>query len=204
MKRQLHAAAVAVCVGSLGATAAAERGASIPTQMREHGSFERMIVGTDKPVLLADLVGTADLVVEASAVASRSYLDDEESHIYTDYTFAVAEIVKNRRKPGLLRAGQSIVIRRESGTVLVDGLPATTIENGFPSFQDQGRYLLFLKEVGGEHDTYTVLAGGRGAFVSGEEIAPMATLPAELAPDSQRLPRQSFLGEVRALLKFTE
>jgi hypothetical protein len=194
-------AAVAVGVLSLGAVVTAERDTSIPYHVRENGSFERIIVTTDKPVLLADLVGTADLVIEGSATALRTYLDGDETHIYTDYTFTVAEIVKNRRRPGLMRPGQTIVVRRESGTVLVGGLPATTIENGFPAFRENGSYLLFLKELRDEN-TYQMLAGGRGAFESGEEILPMMSLPTETP--AHRAPRQSFLGEVRALLKFTE
>jgi hypothetical protein len=185
---------------SMSIIAAAEREASIPLQLREAGSFERIIVTTDKQVVLADLVGMADLVVEGSAVAHRSYLDAGEAHIYTDYAFTITDIMKNRRRPGLLKAGQSIVVRRESGTVMIDGLHATTIENGFPAFAENGRYVLFLKELGGLN-TYGVLAGGHGAFEAGDRIAPM------LAADGtsvQPLPRQTFFGEMRALLKFSE
>jgi hypothetical protein len=116
--------------------ATAEREPSIPLQLREAGSFERMIVTTDRPVVLAELVGTADLVVEGSVVAHRSYLDAGEAHIYTDYAFTITDIMKNRRRPGLIKPGQSILVRRESGTVVINGLLATTIENGFAAFSD--------------------------------------------------------------------
>jgi hypothetical protein len=191
-------AAALVC--SFGAARAAEREPSIPAHLRENGSYERIIVTTDKPVQLADLVGAADLVVEAFPVANRSYLDSGESHIYTDYSFTLTDIMKNRRRPGLLKAGHSIVVRRESGTVVVDGLRATTIENGFPPFTPNGRYLLFLKEAGGQN-TYVVLAGGGGAFEAGDRIAPMLSTP---DTPQRALPRQAFFGEVKALLKFTE
>ena len=185
---------------SMSIIAAAEREPSIPLQLREAGSFERVIVTTDRPVVLADLVGTADLVVEGSAVAHRSYLDADEAHIYTDYAFTISDIMKNRRRPGLIKAGQSIVVRRESGTVVINGLRATTIENGFAPFADNGRYVLFLRELG-DHNAYGVLGGGRGAFEAGDHIAPM------LAPGGAPvlpLPRQAFFGEMRALLKFSE
>jgi hypothetical protein len=100
----------------------------------------------------------------------------------------------------LLKAGRSIVVRRESGSVVVDGLRATTIENGFPPFTQDGRYLLFLKEAG-EQNTYLVLAGGRGAFEVGDQIAPMLSV-SDAPPHG--LPRQAFFGEVKALLRFTE
>jgi len=182
---------------SMSIIAAAEREPSIPLQLREAGSFERIIVTTDRPVVFADLVGTADLVVEGSAVARRSYLDADEAHIYTDYAFTIADIMKNRRRPGLIKAGQSIVVRRENGTVVIDGLRATTIENGFPAFVENRRYVLFLRELG-DQNAYGVLAGGRGAFEGGDQIVPM------LAPGGTPVPRQAFLGEMRALLKFSE
>jgi hypothetical protein len=182
---------------SMSIIAAAEREPSIPLQLHEAGSFERIIVSTDKPVVLAELVGTADLVVEASNVAHRTYLDAGEAHIYTDYAFTIADIMKNRRRPGLLKAGHPIVVRRESGTVMIDGLRATTIENGFPPFADHGRYVLFLKELA-DQNAYGVVAGGRGAFEAGDHISPMMDAPV------QPLARQAFFGEMRALLKFSE
>ena len=188
---------------SMSIIAAAEREPSIPLQLREAGSFERIIVTTDRPVVLADLVGTADLVVEGSVVAYRTYLDAGEAHIYTDYAFTITDIMKNRRRPGLIKAGQSILVRRESGTVLINGLRATTIENGFPAFADNGRYVLFLRELG-DLNAYSVLGGGRGAFEAGDQIAPMMSAPAPGSAPAQPLPRQAFLGEMRALLKFSE
>jgi hypothetical protein len=197
--KTLRTATIAACLACcLVGTAAAEGDLSIPAHLRATGSYERMIVTTDKPVQLADLVGAADLVVEAFPVAQRSYLDAGETHIYTDYAFTVTDIVKNRRRPGLLKAGHSIVVRRESGTVVVNGLRATTIENGFAPFTLNSRYLLFLKETDG---AYVVLAGGRGAFEAGDAIAPMLTVPD--APQ-RALARQAFFGEVKALLKFSE
>jgi hypothetical protein len=185
---------------AFGVTAAAEGELSIPAQLRESGGYERIIVATDKPVLLADLVGGADLVVEGFPVAQRSFLDSAEAHIYTDYSFTLTGITKNRRRPGLMKAGHSIVVRRESGSVVVDGLRATTIENGFPPFAENSRYLLFLKETG-EPNTYVLMAGGGGAFEAGDEIAPMLSLP---GATPRALTRQSFFGEVKALLKFAE
>jgi len=182
---------------SMSIIAAAEREPSIPLQLRETGSFERIIVSIDKPVVLADLVGTADLVVEASAVAQRSYLDAGEAHIYTDYAFTITDIMKNRRRPGLLKAGHHILVRREIGTVMIDGQRATSIENGFPPFADNGRYVLFLKELA-DQNAYGVVAGGRGAFEAGDRITPM--MDAAVQP----VARQAFFGEMRALLKFSE
>jgi hypothetical protein len=182
------------------ATVLAEVEGTIPAEVRENGAFERIIVSTDKPVRLADLVGAADLVIEAAPVAERSYLDATATHIYTDYAFAVQAILKNRLDPGL-RSGHSVVVRRETGTVLVEGVAASTVENGFAPFAQNARYVLFLKELpnGGG---YGVLAGGRGAFEAAADIVPMVPLSDDESDRS--LSRDAFLGEVKALLKFTE
>lgn len=194
--------ACTACVVLSGVDSGAARdGSSIRQHVRETGSFERMIVSTDKQLELADLVGSADLVVEASTAAHRSYLDKTEAHIYTDYTFKVHAVIKDRRPPGL-RAGHDVTIRRESGTVTVDGRPATTIENDFPAFDAQERYILFL-EQSSQQNVYLVIGGPQGAFRAGENITPLATALPDAAPLLAST-REAFLGEVRALLKFME
>lgn len=190
----------AVCALAWPATLRAESDGSIPGDVRAYGAFERIIVSTDKPYRLADLAGAADLIVEGSPIAERSYLDSTGTHIYTDYAFAVQSILKNRWEPGL-RPSRTVVIRREMGTVMVDGVAATTVENGFAPFVRNGTYFLFLKELpsGGG---YGVIAGGQGAFEAAAEMVPMAPLPGD--GSTHPVPREAFLGEVRALLKFTQ
>ena len=173
--------------------------ASIRSEVREQGGFERMLVWTDAPYQLASLVGLSDLVIEATPTASRSYLDHRETHIYTDYTFEVRTLVKNRRRTDL-RVGKTVTVRRESGTVLVDGRTATSIENEFPPFGGEQPYVLFLKEAA-DRDVYVVTAGPQGAFLVGERVTPLAGAgPSRWAPAS----RERFFEEIRALLKFME
>jgi hypothetical protein len=200
VKQRIRIVAIASCVLWTGVGAAAES-PSIATHVRQTGGFERIIVGTDQPLQLGDLVRGADLVVEGSAVALRSFLDSTEAHIYTDYTFTLHDIVKNRTRPGLLLSGSTIVVRRESGTISIDGIPATAIENDFPAFSEGGRYVLFLKESR-DQETWVVLGGGRGAFGAGADISPLATMSIDRS--THAAPRDKFLGEVRALLIFTE
>jgi hypothetical protein len=196
--QQVKWMAVAVFVAGTTAGVSAASDPSIAVQARAAGGFERIIVSTDRPLVLADLTRAADLVVEASTAAERTYLDGSETHIYTDSHFTVHAIVKNRWEPGL-REGGSILVRRESGTVLIDGVPATTIENDFPPFTSESRYILFLKEIPDEK-AYVVVGAGRGAFTTGSVIAPMASATEGA---SQPVSREAFFGELRALLKFT-
>ena len=198
VKQPLKWMAVAGFVVGASAGVGAESEPSIAVQTREAGAFERIIVTTDRPLRLADVTRAADLVVEASTALQRTYLDGSETHIYTDSTFTVHEVVKNRWRPGL-REGASIVVRRESGTVLIDGVPATTIENDFPPFTAASRYILFLKEIPGEQ-AYVVVGAGRGAFTGDSLIAPVASA----TDGSEAASREAFYGELRALLKFTK
>lgn len=198
----IRAVAVGACV-ICGGDALAGSEASIRQHVLEHGSFERITVGTDKPLRLADLAGPADLVVEASAVSQRSYLDETEAQIYTDTSFTLHSLIKNRRRAGLLSAGKEIVVRRASGTVTIDGRRATVVENDFPAFSGDAPYILFLKQLpsGG---AYTIVGGRHGAFSSGTHVAPLATALPEVKAPWQASPRDTFLGELRALLMITQ
>jgi hypothetical protein len=200
----IRAIACAVCVVSFGADsgAAGDVTSSIRQQVREDGGFERIVVSTDEQLSLATLVGQADLVVEASMTGRRSFLDDSEMHIYTDYTFMVQDVIKTGTLPAV-RGGSTITIRREGGTVDVDGRPAVTIENDFPVFDAREPYILFLTQAS-SGSAYSVLAGPQGAFTAGDAITPVAARLADAAERPSPTSRAAFLGEVRALLKFTE
>jgi hypothetical protein len=181
---------------------AREAPSSIRQQLRDNGEFERIVVSSDARLTPARLVGQADLVVEASTTNGRSFLDASETHIYTDYAFVVAEVMKNMERPDL-RAGSAITVRRESGTVYIDGRLAVSVENGFPDFDEADRYILFLK-YSPRDKVYSVLGGSQGAFRAGDDIRSIASAPAAGASDSWPTSRVAFLGEMRALMKFTK
>jgi hypothetical protein len=200
----IRAIACGVCIVSFSVApgAAGDVTSSIPRQVREDGGFERIVVSTDEQLSLANLVGQADLVVEASMTGGRSFLDDSELHIYTDYTFTVQDVIKNRQRPGV-RGGATITIRREGGTVDVDGRPAVTIENDFQVFDARDPYILFLTQES-SGGVYSVLGGPQGAFKAGDAITPLAVRLADAAERPLPTSRAVFLSEVRALLKSTE
>jgi hypothetical protein len=77
----------------------------------------------------------------------------------------------------------------------VDGRPAVATESDFPPFEMRDRYILFLKPWQGEN-VFHVLGGPQGTFKSATEVTSIAT--------GQPISRREFLGELRALLKFTE
>jgi len=173
---------------------------SIRQQAHEPGGFERIVVTTYDPLQLSSLVARADLIVEASTAGGRSHLNTEETDIFTDYPFTVHTVIKTRRRPDL-RAGNAITVRRDSGVVVVDGRTAVSHENGFPPFNANEHYILFLTEQPRDK-AYSVFGGPQGAFRAGESITTLAV--DDEADPPRPMSRAAFLGEVRALLLFSE
>jgi hypothetical protein len=195
-------ASLVVCFGTGGhAVIAQEAGPPIRQQVAETGVFERIIVTSYRPLEVADLVGRADLIVEASSSGRRSYLNAEGTDIYTDYTFDVHSVIKSRRRPEL-RAGTAMTVRRESGEVIVDGHAAVSYENGFPAFNAHEHYILFLTQQPQEN-VYSVFGGPQGAFSAGELVTALAIPTKDGTDPPQPVSRATFMDEVRALLKFS-
>jgi hypothetical protein len=181
---------------------AEEADTTIRQQIRLTGAFERMVVARDNDMQLADLVGNAELIVEASTTPGRSFLSEDGADIHTDHTFKLHSVIKNTRLLGL-RAGHSVTLRRESGALVVDGHPAVAYENEFPPFQPNQRYILFLMSRPGA-DVYTVLGGAKGAYLAGDNIRAVRISLDDAHRQTPAVPRAAFLGEVRALLRFTK
>ena len=175
---------------------------SIRQQAHEAGGFERIVVTAYDPLQLSSLVARADLIVEASTTVGLSHLNTAETDIFTDYTFTVHTVIKNRRRPDI-RAGNAITVRRDSGVVVVDGRTAVSYENGFRPFNANEHYILFLTEQPRDN-AYSVFGGPQGAFSAGESITTLAVALDDGADPPHPMSRAAFLGEVRALLLFSE
>ena len=174
---------------------------SIPQQLHDTGSFERVLVSPYEPLQLADLVGQADLIVEASTPGGRSFLTPSGRDIYTDYAFQVHNVMKNTRSPEL-RVGQAIMVRRNSGTVVIDGRAAMSQENDFPLFDRNDHYILFLAKARDEN-LYFVVGGPQGAFSLRDGVKQLSLELGDWSNRHGAVARAAFLDEVRALLKFS-
>jgi len=189
---------VAVLTAAVSAQQPAE---SIPELLRSSGSFERVIVTSYEPLQLADLVGRADVIVEASTTGGRSFLGQNETEIFTDYPFQVHSVIKNSRYPEL-RVGHTITVRRNSGMVVLDGHAAVEQENDFPLFEKSERYILFLTRPRGE-STYYVFGGPQGAFTLRDRVKQMSTELNDWTMKHGDVANAAFLDELKALLKFS-
>jgi hypothetical protein len=192
-----------VFLGTNGADVMAQQASpSIRQQAREPGGFERIVVTAYDPVQLSSLVARADLIVEASTAGGRSHLNTAETEIFTDYTFTVHSVIKTKRRPDF-RAGSALTVRRDSGVVVVDGRTAVSYENGFPPFDANRHYILFLMEQPRDQ-AYSVFGGPQGAFSAGESITTVAVPFDESADPPHSMSRAAFMGEVNALLLYTQ
>ena len=195
-------ASLVVCFGTGGNAVIAQQASEpIWQQVAEAGVFERIVVTADHPLQVADLVGRADLIVEASTTGGRSYFTATGTDIYTDYAFSVHSVIKNRLRPEL-RVGSAMTVRRESGEVIVDGRAAVSYENGFPAFTAGEHYILFLTRQPHEN-AYSVFGGSQGAFSAGELVTAVAVPTKDGIDSPQPVSRATFMDEVRALLKFS-
>lgn len=193
-----------VFLGTNGTDAIAQQASpSIRQQAHESGGFERIVVSTYDPLQLSSLVARADLIVEASTAGGRSHLNTAETDIFTDYAFTVHTVIKNNTRRRDLRSDNAVTVRRDSGVVVVDGRTAVSHENGFPPFNANEHYILFLTEQPRDK-TYSVFAGPQGAFRVREGITTPAFSLEDGADPPHPMSRAAFLGEVRALLHFSQ
>jgi len=190
-------------VGTTGTELIAKQASpSIREQSQEARGFERIVVSTYDPLDLSSLVARADLIVEASTPGGRSQLNAAETDIFTDYVFTVHSVIKNGRRPEF-RAGHAITVRRDSGVVVIDGRTAVSHENGFPAFDANEHYILFLTQKPSDK-AYSVFGGPQGAFRAGDNITTVAVPFDNRADPPHAMTRAAFLGEVRALLVFAK
>ena len=75
------------------------------------------------------LAATADLVIESTVTAHRSYPTPDERDIFTDYEFSIGQVILQKYAHTFSRP---IIFKWNGGTVLFDGSPITTgtVENG--------------------------------------------------------------------------
>lgn len=174
---------------------------TIRQQLRESQSFERVIVTSYEPMQLADLVGGADLIVEASTMGGRAMLNATETDLYTDYPFDLHAIIKNSGRPDA-RVGDTVVVRRDCGMLVLDGRIAVSQENDFPLFDRDESYILFLVKAR-DGNAYRVFGGPQGAFSLREGVKQLSIELGDWTNKHGSVARAVFLDELRALMKFS-
>jgi hypothetical protein len=137
---------------------------------RHKGSDVTSLINVDVPEAdLNMLLGEGAIVARGHFIAATSRLTPDHRNVETEYRFQFAECL---RCDGQL-PGTTVSIVRLGGTVqLESGIRVRTQVQGFPSFDDDDDYVLFLSRNNGH---YAVRYGPQGAFrVRGQRAEPLA------------------------------
>jgi hypothetical protein len=94
-----------------------------------------------------------DAVVLGDVLSADSAFSEDESFIFTDYSFRVVEIFKDS-VAAIPSVGESIDVTRPGGTVLVNGVPQSVTVGDVPPLRVGTRYLLSLKYLP-DSDSYS-------------------------------------------------
>jgi hypothetical protein len=138
---------------------------------RQQGDVSSSIHIEYEPATTTDLVRTADLIARILIQGEKSYLSKDETKVLTDNSAQVLEPVRQRRIAAPLPP--AITIRRQGGTIMLEGRKVHAFENDFPPFELGVEYIVFLKR---ESDgSFTLPYGAQSAFrVEGQAVDQMS------------------------------
>jgi len=122
------------------------------------GLLEEIVVTTSVPTSLVDLTAGSDLIVEATVLAQRGFLDRDGTSIFTDYRIGVTHVLKVRDA----HVDPTLTVRRRGGAVPISGGSVVSSESGFPAFQIGDHYVLFLRKSL-QPGVYEIVSGRYGA-----------------------------------------
>ena len=165
---------------------------TIRDRVKRYGSLEVIVLKEYSPVDLPTLVAHADLVVRGVVTGSKSFLTAE--HVITDYSVQVLSLVRGEGVEGRV-----IVVRRDGGSVSIDGGKIDTRESDFPSFEITDEYVLFLKRA--PEGYHVVSHGAQGAFrIEGGSVAQVSR-EHTWNQERGRVEVLRFLSEIAAAVK---
>jgi hypothetical protein len=115
---------------------------------RHYGAASNSI-SVDYPYLkIGQLARVADIVVIGQIDAARASLTPDQNHVVTDYMISVIRMLKGTNSARESR----LTMRYPAGTLIVDGLTLTTVNDEFPvnSMNPGETFVLFLNCPAGD------------------------------------------------------
>jgi len=95
---------------------------------------------------LEAFASSADAVVVGTTQSSVSALSEHQSFIFTDWTIAVNEVIKNNSASSI-EVGAQIIVTRPGGTLVLNGRNVKINMASFLPFRQNRQYVLFLKYI---------------------------------------------------------
>ena len=145
------------------------------------------------PYRLVGMACDADAVVLATAGLSATHMTEDKTFLYSDWTFATNEVLKNNAIAAI-SSGAEITVARLGGTMKISERTIYAIHDDFAAFRSRDQYLLFLEFIPGTGD-YKVTE--ENAFrIAGPKVAHLTREP--LLPQEEARGSQSLLVDARA------
>jgi hypothetical protein len=144
---------------------------------------------------LAELVKASDLVVEASVVHVRTYANDRDTDILTDFAIVPNQVLAGSVPVGVSTPGATagLMLTTYGGEIVRDGVHVRAIKHGLRPVMEGVRYLLFLKKwtAPGTYQIYNA-----AAFELSDVAKPLAISGADLFPDVANRPYKELVKEI--------
>jgi hypothetical protein len=96
-----------------------------------------------------ELVGSSDLVLQASVAPLRTYLSDDQYDVFTDFLVTPLTVLLQRTPDTSAVPGdaRSIVVRQYGGRMVLDGVQITAVNRDAVPFDTTPTVVLFLKRA---------------------------------------------------------
>jgi hypothetical protein len=124
------------------------------------GISQRVHVERSLPEELGLMASDSDLVVLGKVGTGTTHTTADKDWLYTDWNFAVEEVLKDNPKASV-HPGATILVTRPGGKLQVNGRMVYATCSDFQEFASGPEYLLYLRFI---PETGAYVAGGSGAF----------------------------------------
>jgi hypothetical protein len=190
---------ITVALMTFGVTIAAQ---TLPdlAKLQGPGPVSRSRIRELAPPSFEDIVAKADLIVHGRAVATKTYLSDDQMHLYTDYVITPMNVLLQRAGASSLVPGAQmpIVLKQFGGQMTIQGVKVSDQDDDLPPLKSGTEVLLVLvySKADGKYRLPDEIAGA--FLVNGAQIAPLLRTPVK----DERFTGMSltqFASEVRRL-----
>jgi len=148
-------------------------------KLRAPGPVNRSRTREFVPPSFEEIVAKADLIVHGRAVAIKTYLSNDQMHLYTDYVITpIRVMLQGSIVPGSVPGTPAqIVVKQFGGETTINGVRVSDQDDELPPFQNGAELILVLAFDKAE-GKYRLVTDATGAFlVNGNQIAPLARPP---------------------------
>ncbi len=155
---------------------------------------EPFIIYTEPPPphTIQTVVCHAGAMIVGVVNDSSPQLTEDESFLFTEYAITVEDVAKDNAVSPIQR-GSRISVVRDGGTGLLNGRRIHARVEGFKSFAEGKRYILFLRFI---PETGAYVAYANGSFeISNEKVIPLGRRLNDQPDDAS-----AFLNRVRTIL----